>query len=73
MNPVRASRQPLYLPIRHLLEGKTYPSQTTETKIGAAIETSPVLPGERAQALRPDESNPPVRYVGKQLDDLPAQ
>ena len=57
---------------RILLEGKTYPSQTTDTKVGAAIETSPALPGERAQALRPDESNPPVRYVGKQPDDLPA-
>jgi 8-oxo-dGTP diphosphatase len=65
--------QPLYLPVRHLLEGKTYPSQTTETKIGAAIETSPVLPGEGAQALRPDDSNPTVRYVGKQPDNLPAQ
>jgi 8-oxo-dGTP diphosphatase len=30
--------QPLFLPLQHLLEGKTYPSQTTEDKIGAAIE-----------------------------------
>lgn len=64
--------QPLYLPIRHLLEGKTYPSQSTVSKIGSAIETSPKLPGENAQALRPDPSNPPVRYVGKQPDDQPA-
>jgi 8-oxo-dGTP diphosphatase len=30
--------QPLFLPLQHLLEGKTYPSQTTEDKIGASIE-----------------------------------
>jgi 8-oxo-dGTP diphosphatase len=36
--------QPLFLPLQHLLEGKTYPSQTTEDKIGAAIESSGVLP-----------------------------
>jgi 8-oxo-dGTP diphosphatase len=30
--------QPLFLPLSHLLEGKTYPSQTTEDKMGAAIE-----------------------------------
>lgn len=65
--------QPLYLPIRHLLEGKTYPSQTTETKVGAAIETSPTLPGEGAQVLRPDPNNPPVKYVGRQPDDQPAR
>lgn len=55
--------QPLYLPIQHLLEGKSYPSQTTESKIGAAIETSPVLPGEGAEALKSDLSNPNVKYV----------
>ena len=55
--------QPLYLPIRHLLEGKTYPSQTTESKIGAAIETSPILPGAGAEALHPDPSIPKVRHV----------
>ncbi|HZU67690.1 MAG TPA: NUDIX domain-containing protein [Ktedonobacteraceae bacterium] len=44
--------QPLYLPIQHLLEGKTYPSQTTDTKIGAAIETTPILPGAGSEALR---------------------
>jgi 8-oxo-dGTP diphosphatase len=43
--------RPLYLPFRHLLEGQTYPSQTTEDKIGAAIETEPLLPGEKAEAL----------------------
>ena len=41
--------QPLFLPLQHLLEGKTYPSQTTTDKIGAAIETSGVLP--QAEAL----------------------
>jgi 8-oxo-dGTP diphosphatase len=55
--------QPLYLPIRHLLEGKTYPSQTTESKIGAGIETSPILPGACAEALRPDPSNPQTIHV----------
>jgi len=55
--------QPLYLPIRHLLEGKTYPSQTTESKIGAAIETSPILPGSGAEALKPDSSKPQTKYV----------
>jgi 8-oxo-dGTP diphosphatase len=30
--------QPLFLPLQHLLEGKTYPSQTTTDKVGAAIE-----------------------------------
>jgi len=44
--------QPLYLPLQHLLAGETYPSQTTDTKIGAAIETTPILPGEGAQALK---------------------
>lgn len=42
---------PLYLPLQHLLEGKTYPSQTTHDKIGEAIETTPILPGARSQAL----------------------
>ena len=55
--------QPLYLPIRHLLEGKTYPSQTTESKIGSAIETSSQLPGAGAEALRPDSSNPQTKHV----------
>jgi len=27
--------QPLFLPLQHLLEGKTYPSQTTQDKIGS--------------------------------------
>ncbi len=43
--------EPLYLPLQHLLEGKTYPSQTTESKIGGAIETTPILPGARSEAL----------------------
>lgn len=30
--------QPLFLPLQHLLEGKTYPSQTTNDKLGEAIE-----------------------------------
>src|SRR5579859_93543 len=30
--------QPLFLPLQHLLEGKTYPSQATTDKLGAAIE-----------------------------------
>jgi hypothetical protein len=55
--------QPLNLPIGHLLEGKTYLSQTTESKIGAAIETSPILPGAGAEALRPDPSTPNVKHV----------
>lgn len=32
--------EPLFLSLRNLLEGKTYPSQTTEEKLGAAIENS---------------------------------
>lgn len=55
--------QPLYLPIRHLLEGKTYPSQTTETKIGSAIETSPIPPGVKAEVLKPDPTTPQTRHV----------
>ena len=43
--------QPLYLSLQHLLEGKTYPSQTTDSKIGAAIETTPILPGAGSEAL----------------------
>lgn len=42
--------QPLFLPLQHLLEGQTYPSQTTTDKIGAAIESSGVLP--QAEALQ---------------------
>lgn len=30
----------IYLDLQHLLAGKTYPSQTTESKVGAAIENS---------------------------------
>jgi 8-oxo-dGTP diphosphatase len=30
--------QPLFLPLQHLLDGQTYPSQTTHDKLGAAIE-----------------------------------
>ncbi len=36
--------QPIFLTLQHLLEGKTYPSQTTRDKIGSAIETSDALP-----------------------------
>lgn len=43
--------EPLYLDLQHLLEGKTYPSQTTRDKIGEAIETTPILPGARSEAL----------------------
>jgi 8-oxo-dGTP diphosphatase len=39
--------QPLFLPLQHLLEGQTYPSQTTSDKIGSAIETSDILPGAK--------------------------
>src|SRR5579859_5532265 len=42
--------QPLFLPLQHLLEDKTYPSQTTGDKIGSAIETVDVLP--QAEALQ---------------------
>src|SRR5437667_9338342 len=42
--------QPLFLPLQNLLDGKTYPSQTTEDKIGAAIETTDILP--RPEALQ---------------------
>jgi hypothetical protein len=48
---------------RHLLEGKTYPSQTTESKIGSAIETTPILPGVGAEALQPDPTTPQTRHV----------
>ncbi|GLV56699.1 NUDIX domain-containing protein [Dictyobacter sp. S3.2.2.5] len=34
--------EPLFLPVQHLMEGKTYPSQTTQDKIGSAIETPPL-------------------------------
>ena len=30
--------EPLFLPMRHLLEGKTYPSQTTEVKLEQVME-----------------------------------
>ena len=30
--------EPLFLPMRHLLEGKTYPSQTTEVKLKQVVE-----------------------------------
>lgn len=30
--------QPLFLPLEHLLTGETYPSQTTDDKIGNSIE-----------------------------------
>ena len=43
--------EPLYLDLQHLLEGETYPSQTTENKIGGAKETNPALPGARSEAL----------------------
>ncbi|HKV02253.1 MAG TPA: NUDIX domain-containing protein [Ktedonobacteraceae bacterium] len=43
--------EPLYLPLQHLLDGKTYPSQTTRDKIGEAIETTPILPGAHSEAL----------------------
>lgn len=39
---------PLYLDLQHLLEGKTWPSQTTEDKIGSAIEVTD-LPVSQAQ------------------------
>ena len=51
--------QPLYLGLQHLLEGKTYPSQTTDTKIGAAIETTPILPGAGSEALRGERTPEP--------------
>jgi 8-oxo-dGTP diphosphatase len=37
--------EPLFLPLKHLLEGKTYPSQTTQDKMGAAIEMPKIVPG----------------------------
>jgi 8-oxo-dGTP diphosphatase len=30
--------KPLFLPLQHLLEGKTYPSQATEDKLGAGAD-----------------------------------
>ncbi len=44
--------EPLFPPVQHLLEGKTYPSQTTNDKIGSAIETTDILPN--AEALGKD-------------------
>lgn len=35
--------EPLFLPLQHLLSGETYPSQTTEDKIGNALEGVPPL------------------------------
>lgn len=40
--------EPLFLPLTHLLDGQTYPSQTTQDKIGSAIETKDVLPHSEA-------------------------
>ncbi len=62
--------EPLYLPLQHLLDGKTYPSQTTDTKIGAAIETSPILPGEGAEALRRDSPTPSTVYASDLRSDV---
>jgi 8-oxo-dGTP diphosphatase len=62
--------EPLYLPLQHLLGGQTYPSQTTDTKIGAAIETSPILPGEGAEALRTDASTPGTVYASNLRSDV---
>jgi|GEM_PF-574951 len=62
--------QPLYLPIQHLLEGKTYPSLSTEFKLGGARETSSKLPGEGAEALRPDPSTPSVTHVRELRSDV---
>ena len=41
--------EPIFLPLTHLLDGQTYPSQTTNDKIGSAIETTEILP--HAEAL----------------------
>ena len=46
--------QLLFLPFVNLLEGNTYPSQTTDDKIGSAIESTEVLP--QAEALRTEPS-----------------
>ncbi len=40
--------QPLFLPLANLLEGNTYPHQTTDDKIGSAIETKDILPQAEA-------------------------
>ena len=53
--------QPLFLPITHLLEGKTYPSQTTQDKIGSAVETTDVLP--QAEALNTGHIDAPNASV----------
>jgi 8-oxo-dGTP diphosphatase len=37
--------EPLFLPLKHLLEGENYPSQTTQDKMGAAIEMPNIVPG----------------------------
>jgi len=44
----RALPHPLFLPLANLIEGKTYPHQTTDDKIGSAIETRDVLPQAEA-------------------------
>ncbi len=53
--------QPLFLPLQHLLEGKTYPSQTTEDKIGAAIEESPDVPPGTEVYGAPTTNTPTTR------------
>ena len=40
--------KPLFLPLLNLLEGNTYPHQTTDDKIGSAIETKDILPQAEA-------------------------
>jgi 8-oxo-dGTP diphosphatase len=62
--------EPLYLPLQNLLHGKTYPSQTTETKIGAAIETTPILPGEGAEALQAGAPTPSTVHVSELRGDV---
>jgi 8-oxo-dGTP diphosphatase len=62
--------EPLYLPLQNLLHGTTYPSQTTDSKIGAAIETSPLLPGEGAEALRSDAPTPSTVYASELRGDV---
>src|SRR5215471_19066059 len=53
----RSLPQPLLLSLVHLLEGNTYPHQTTDDKIGSAIETRDILPqAEAFQSMKEGET-----------------
>ncbi|GAC1383062.1 MAG: hypothetical protein NVSMB33_10780 [Ktedonobacteraceae bacterium] len=66
--------QPLFLPLQNLLDGKTYPAQATEEKLGAAIDAAKeetihqdrILPHVADDTLKPEEG---VIGLGTSLED----